>query len=126
MNGAREYSTMFSSGQYGRLYFVSSHHARGRTFRIYVLPESVAAIPNGSQNAPLNSDAIEVYGITGGQPGWTESYGWLHEGRWQQDFAALVAARREEIEVSAIRQAAAQKDRDAATEVKRKLLLANY
>lgn len=97
MQGAREYATMFMTGQYGRLYLLSGCHARGKVFHIYVLPEGEAAQPNGP-NAPLNKNAVEVYGITGGQPGWTETYGWLHRGKWEQDFAALVEARRVEIE----------------------------
>jgi hypothetical protein len=38
--------------------------------------------------------------MTGGQRGWTETYGWLHEGKWQDDFEALVSDRRAEIEAS--------------------------
>jgi hypothetical protein len=85
---------MFSTGQYGRLYLVSGCHARGKTFRLYVLPEGEAALSNGPSNGPLNADAVEVYGVTGGHPGWTETYGWLHHGKWEQDFAALVKMRR--------------------------------
>ena len=100
MNGAREYAALFESGQHGRLYFVSSYHARGKTFQIFVLPEGVEAIPNAGINPPLNKDAVCVYGVLddGGQRGWTESYGWLEEGKWQNDFEALVIARRDEIE----------------------------
>ena len=89
-----EYAKLFETGQYGRLYLVSGEHARGRTFRIYVLPEGETARPNDRNNPPLNADAVEVYGITGGQPGWDETYGWLHHGRWEQDFADMVDARR--------------------------------
>lgn len=97
MQGAREFANLFQTGQHGRLYLVSSSHARGLTFRIFVLPEGEEAKPNGPSNAPLNKDAVEVYGITGGNPGWTETYGWLHEGPWQQDFAALVEKRKAEL-----------------------------
>lgn len=97
MRGAREYADLFGTSQHGRLYIVSGYHARGKTFRIFVLPEGEKAIPNGPHNAPLNKDAVEVYGIIGGHPGWTESYGWLHKGKWQQDFEAMVAARKAEI-----------------------------
>ena len=89
MQGAREFSDLFETGQHGRLYMVSSQHARGRTFRIYVLPEGEEAIANGRHNPPLNENAVEVYGICGGHPGWTEWYGWKHEGPWQDDFTAL-------------------------------------
>lgn len=27
-------------------------------------------------------DLFKVYGIIGGNPGWTETYGWLHKGTW--------------------------------------------
>ncbi len=97
MRGAKEYAMMFETGQYGRLYLVSGSHARGRTFHIFVLPAGVEAIPNGTSSPPLNKDAVEVYGITEGHPGWTEIYGWLHDGKWQEDFAALVKVRRTEI-----------------------------
>lgn len=110
MKGANEYAKLFKTGQHGRLYLVSSSHARGKTFHIYVLPEGEAALPN-SDNAPLNKNKVEVYGITGGQPGWTEEYSWLHHGKWEQDFAELVEKRRaaiaEEEAIYAQRQAAA-------------------
>jgi hypothetical protein len=89
MKGA-EYSKLFSTGQYGRLYIVSGSHARGNTFRIQILPDGEKAIPNGSQNLCLNKNAVEVYGVVSGNPGWTESYGWLHKGKWQEDFKKLV------------------------------------
>lgn len=79
MKGARKYAGLFKTGQYGSLYLVSGEHARGKTFRIYVLPRGEAALPNHN-NPPLNSNAVEVYGVIDGQRGWTESYGWLQEG----------------------------------------------
>lgn len=126
MNGARKFADMFQTGQIGRLYLVSGSHARGRTFHIYVLPEGVEPKPNGSQNAPLNADAVEVYGIIGGQPGWTESYGWLYKGQWQEDFAKLVIARRAELAAADEARAASQKKIDAEAESKRINLLAAY
>lgn len=97
MLGAKQYAELFRTGQVGRLYLVSGSHARGKTFHIYVLPEGVEAQSNGTNNAPLNCNAVEVYGITSGQPGWTESYGWLHAGKWQHDFFEMVANRQAEI-----------------------------
>jgi len=93
MQGAREFSSLFSTGQHGRLYFVSGSHARGRTFHVFVLPVGADAKPNG-KNAPLNKNAVEVYGIVSGQPGWTEKYGWLHHGPWQEDFKKIVEDRK--------------------------------
>ena len=97
MQGAREYADLFSTCQYGRLYIVSGSHARGRTFHIFVLRAGECAIENGPNNAPLNSEAVEVYGETGGHRGWTETYGWLHHGKWEQDFSKLVEDRRAEL-----------------------------
>jgi hypothetical protein len=78
MTGARKYARLFETGQYGKLYIESSSHARGLTFHIWVGGE------------PRGKDSVEVFGIIGGNPGWTESYGWLHEGAWQEDMHKLV------------------------------------
>lgn len=126
MHGARDYAGLFQTGQIDRLYLVSGSHARGRTFHIYVLPEGAAAKPNGSCNGPLNLDAVEVYGVIGGQPGWTESYGWLHKGRWQADFAELVAKRQAEIDAAALAYQLAQRASDEQVATKKASLLANY
>lgn len=94
MKGADKYCTLFKeTQQINRLYLVVAEHARGKTFHIFVLPKDEKAIPNGSMNAPLNKDAVEVYGVVAGNPGWTESYGWLHNGSWQDDFKNLVNKR---------------------------------
>lgn len=90
MEGAREYAELFTTGQYGKLYIVSGDHARGRTFRIQVLPAGEKAIPNGESNLCLNNDAVLVYGERGGRLGWTEYYGWIHKGTWEADFERLV------------------------------------
>lgn len=97
MNGARKYASLFETGQYGKLYITSSEHARGKTFHIQVLPDGEKADPNGKSNLCTNENAVEVYGIIGGNPGWTEYYGWLHKGKWQEDFAELVKNRKAEI-----------------------------
>lgn len=98
MKGANKYAPLFETGQYGKLYITSGSHARGDTFHIQVLPDGEKAKGNGSQNTCLNSDAVEVYGIIGGNPGWTEEYGWLHKGKWQDDFTKLVRSKELEIE----------------------------
>ena len=90
MKGAREYAQLFETGQDGRFYIVSGKHARGLTFRIQILPEGKEAIPNGHGNLCINNDAVLVYGVISGQPGWTESYGWLYRGPWEKDFMKLV------------------------------------
>jgi len=126
MQGAHEYATLFSTSQHGRLYLVSGSHGRGKTFRIFVLPEGEAAIPNGSINAPLNRNAVEVYGIVGGQPGWTESYGWLHEGKWQDDFYDLVERRRADDEAARARNVARTQASEDAVKAEKLALLATY
>ena len=85
MVGANEYAGLFKTGQYDKLYIESGHHARGKTFHIYVVE---------------GNKKVEVYGITGGHPGWTETYGWLHEGAWQNDFETLLQTRKLEVEVN--------------------------
>ena len=90
MKGARKYAQLFETGQYGKFYLVSGNHARGLTFHIQILPEGKEALPNGSNNLCRNNDAVEVYGVIGGNPGWTEYYGWKHRGPWMQDFGNLV------------------------------------
>ncbi len=93
MRGASRYSQLFETGQYGRFYCVSGKHARGRTFQIFILPIGEEGIWNGRNNVPLNGNAVEVYGVIGGNPGWNESYGWLREGAWCVDFENLAVER---------------------------------
>ena len=122
MQGAREYATMFSSGQHGRLYLVRGEHARGKTFHIWVLP---SADPVAGMPWPVK-DAVEVYGITGGQPGWAETYGWLHRGKWELDFAELVRARLAEIANIRAEQEKKMKANLAADAKRKADLLASY
>ncbi len=118
MTGAREYAELFKeTGLYGKLYCVVGSHARGKTFNVHVLPE-------GKTN--LNRDAVEVYGIKSGDPGWTEIYGWLHKGPWVADFEAIVQEKREEKDQEH-RNATKIHVQRVEDEEKRKLaLLANY
>lgn len=125
MKGANEYANMFKTGQHGRLYLVAGSHARGNTFHIFVLPQDEPAISN-HDNAPLNKDAVEVYGITGGQPGWTETYGWLHEGRWIEDFAKLCADRQDEIEAAKELRKQQTSEREKTANLRKSELLAGY
>ena len=118
MKGAREYNKLFKkTHQKGRLFFVVGSHARGGTFRVYILPEGEEAKQNGSSNPPLNSGCVEVYGVVNGQPGWTESYGWLHKGAWQVDFEDYVKTLKSsqadnEDHLESIRKDAANKAKD--------------
>jgi len=98
MKGANEYCKLFSKAeQFGKLYILPGSHARGETFRIYVLPKNEDAIPNAGINPPLNKEVVEVYGVISGQRGWTEAYGWLHKGPWQEDFEKICDIKREEL-----------------------------
>lgn len=90
MTGAREYAPLFPEGKYGRLYIDSGRHARGYYFHIWVMPEGLNNFERGK--------CVEVYGIRGGHPGWTEWYGWLHQGKWVQDFEEMVVKRVDEIQ----------------------------
>ncbi len=92
MKGAREFAELFKSGQYGRLYITAGGHARGSTFHIQVLPEGEKAVANSSNNLCTNADAVEVYGVVAGNPGWTEEYGWLLTGLWCSDFESMCLA----------------------------------
>lgn len=99
MKGADEYCNVFSKPeQIEKLYLLPGSHARGKTFRIYVLPEGENALES-LPNAPLNKNTIEVYGAVSGQLGWTEVYGWIYKGKWQEDFQRLFEQRKEEIKI---------------------------
>ncbi len=126
MKGAREFAKLFKTGQQGKLYITSGSHARGATFHIQILPEGETAKPNGAQNLCLNSDAIEVYGIVAGQPGWTEEYGWLHEGAWQEDFRKLVTSMQMEIDAKAKQNQATTEEATQEKRAREKRLLDAY
>ena len=126
MNGAREYAKLIPTGQYGRLYCTSGVHARGKTFRIQVLPENEEAISNGPGNMCVNRDAVTVYGVIGGQPGWTEWYGWLHHGQWEEDFMSLVRAIEKEHKRVIDEREEANIHRDLIEQARIEALLSNY
>jgi len=126
MKGAREFARLFDTGQYGQLYIVSGSHARGRTFKIFVLPEGEEAKGNGPNNPPLNENAVEVYGVVSGNPGWTESYGWKKQGPWCSDFKALAESKRLEIEHKERQNHAACEDQEAERVERQKQILSGY
>jgi len=126
MKGAREYAGMFNTGQYGKLYLTRGKHARGRTFHIQVLPEGEKAITNGSMNMCTNENAVEVFGVICGNPGWSEVYGWLHEGKWQKDFCQLVKNRKEEIAAENQTQAEQKTAVEVAERNRKSKILADY
>jgi len=126
MKGSREFAEFFKTGQYGKLYIVSGTHARGTTFRIQILPDGEKAKPNGSGNLCLNTNAVEVYGIVSGQPGWTESYGWLYHGKWEDDFNSLLKAAIEKKEMDSNKKANVEVSRKAIEDSRIAELLATY
>ena len=97
MKGATEYYDLFKgeSQQIGRLFLQFHTHARGKCFEMYVVPEGAEV---KGRHIGGTDDAIEVYGMVSGQRGWTEAYGWIHSGRWQDDFSDIVLSKKEERE----------------------------
>lgn len=100
MQGANEYYDLFigcKELQFGRLYLSPGLHARGPTFEIYLLPEGVKCGAHPLISAWHCKESVEVYGMVGGQRGWTEYYGWIHKGKWQEDFEKIVEERVREL-----------------------------
>lgn len=125
MKGA-EKAHLFKTGQYGRLYITSGSHARGNTLRIQVLPEGEIAIPNGRNNVCLNKDAVMVYDAVSGQLGWTETYGWLHKGKWQDDFEKLVVGAEKKIKYFEKQSEKSKVEKQKQEEERLSKLLSNY
>ena len=101
-------------GGYGEGYkennivFILSEHARGKTFNIWVYETS------DIQDA-LNDEHLEVYGVTSGNLGWTEAYGWLVNGSWKNIIEGYFSYLEQEIhniEESNQIQANKQKEKD--------------
>ena len=83
------------------------------------MPEGEKAKSNGTSNLCINENAVEVFGITtGGNPGWTETYGWLYKGKWQEDFQKLVEKKKAE-NAAEEKEGAEIKAEKAATETER-------
>lgn len=76
--------------QYGNIVFLLSEHARGKTFRIWIYEDF--DIKN-----VIKQDHLEVYGVTSGQLGWTETYGWLEDGSWVGKIENIFTYLRDEI-----------------------------
>lgn len=91
MQGAREYVDVFEMGlsQFGKLAVLLGSHGRGLTLRVFVLKDG-SSIENIHR-----AEAVEVYGVVSGQIGWTERYGWKHDGPWKEDFERIVFELRE-------------------------------
>ncbi len=127
MEGANEFCKVFKKAeQIGQLYILPSSHARGPTFRIYVIPNGEDVIENGGINPPLNTNSIEVYGAISGQLGWTETYGWKHSGKWVADFNKIFNKRKEEIEANEIQAQTTQKSKEYEIENRIESILNDY
>jgi len=63
----------------GNVIYGLSSHARGKCFHV-ILAENTYDLTDKEIVDPKN--CFEVYGVLGGQNGWTEYYGWKHEGKW--------------------------------------------
>lgn len=127
MNGAREYAKYFTKAeQHGRLYILPSSHARGKTFRIFVLPKGENVIAGCGINPPLNDNTVLVYGMISGQRGWTESYGWIHKGSWVQDFERILQEKKDAITISNIEATAFSAEAQRIKDRKIKSILKDY
>lgn len=125
MKGADEYYDLFNgkSQQIGRLFLQLHRHARGKCFEIVLLPEGAEIKGNTIGGA---EDTVEVYGMTGGQRGWTETYGWLHKGKWQEDFSAIIEMKKTEREVRNLRHEEETKTAKVQKKEKVNSLLSSY
>lgn len=127
MNGADEYCSVFrDTEQFGKILVVPSSHARGATFNIYILSDGVEYNKKTCESPQYRKDSVEVYGIIGGSPGWTEYYGWIHKGAWCKDFENIYKKRKSEIEQNNINRLKKIKEREAKEKELKKSLLDNY
>ena len=92
MNKLPEGYRMLQTGQYGRLYITNGSHARGDVFHVYVLPHGAAAKYAGDLNPPAGIDSVKVYGEVGEDYRHDATFGWIHEGPWQEDLRRLAEA----------------------------------
>lgn len=123
MKGAYEYCEVFKKPeQFGKLYLYPGSHARGDTFDIWLLPTDDEC----TTKPWLIPDSIEVYGRVGGQLGWTEVYGWIHRGKWQDDFENILESRKETLEKKKSERKLSNAKKKKAEEDRVKNLLANY
>ena len=123
MHGAREYSYLFTSGQYGRFYIDSSSHARGRTFQIFLLPEGMT-LSKGQTVNKFSPDVVEIFGMLGGDLGWT--YGWIHHGKWVDDFQKFVDEKLEKKKIQTELDEKVKKQKEEDSKNKIKSLLESY
>lgn len=121
----RDLARLFPTGQYGRFYVVSNLEDIDTPFRVQVLPAGEAALPNGKPNLCLNSDAVLVYGQLP-MEGRHKSSGWLHQGKWVDDFMEMAFAKKAEIDAMKEAETAAKNERELAAKKRIQELLSMY
>jgi len=121
---AKEFCSLFETGQYGRFYVVSNWDS-GPVFRVQVLPEGEMAKPNGKPNLCLNHNAVLVYGEIVDEAGKKKS-GWIHQGKWVDDFIAKANAKAEQIREKEEREAKAKEEREFSEQQRIAYLLSKY
>lgn len=127
MMGADDYCAVFrETEQFGKILLVPSSHARGATFNIYILADGIEYNRKTCESPQYRKDSVEVYGILGGEPGWTEYYGWLHQGKWVKDFRDIYIKRKCKIEQDNINRSKKAKEREEKEKEIKKYLLDNY
>lgn len=124
MKGAGIFSDIFKTGihRYKKLYIEFGRHARGYTLEVWVLDNAKAKF----NSIHCYDGAVKVYGAVSGNPGWTEAYGWLHEGPWVNDFNKFVARLRREKRKRDLQTARDIEERDSRNKSKAEKILVNY
>ncbi len=124
MEGANEYYDLFDgkTEQIGRLLFQAHTHSRGKCFEIFLLPEGVAL--SGAHSG--TEGVVEIYGMTSGQRGWTETYGWKHKGPWIDDVNSVMEEKKQKKMERLENFDRSQSNRKKAEAEKTKALLSSY
>ncbi len=110
MKGADEFKSLFPAhARYdrGMLSVFAGEHARGYTLTI-------------------RANGVEVFGVVDGNPGWTETYGWLFDGPWKKDFEDFCSERQSALYENEKANAALLESRLAREKEQREKLLAEY
>ncbi|OPG98380.1 hypothetical protein B2I21_08500 [Chryseobacterium mucoviscidosis] len=83
--------------QHENVIFRIASHARGKEFYIFLVNEDVV---------------MEVYGRTGGNYGWTETYGWVKKGTWTKPILKYLRDLETEIELDRQEKERVQRERE--------------
>jgi hypothetical protein len=136
INNARALSGEYKKGRRfidGKLLIELGQHARGYTLRVSVISREAAdrlatLSPEEDPMTCFNQgDLVEVFGDLGnGQPGWTEEYGWLHEGPWQADFIQYIERCQQQIAAAEEKRRRESTEAEARRAARVHEVLANY